>query len=59
MKLLTRCGVLIEEEGGSAMLRQLHVVCNSSNRRGGFLPPDWHSDYARDVSTADSGHRIC
>jgi len=41
------------------MLRQPHVVCNSSNRRGCFLLPDWQSDYARDVSTADSGHRIC
>jgi len=40
------------------MLRQPHVVCNRSNRRGRFLPPDWQSDYTRDVSNADSGHRI-
>ena len=41
------------------MLRQLLVVCNiSSNRRGCFPLPDWHSHCVKVVSRADSVHCI-
>jgi hypothetical protein len=38
-----------------AMLRQLHVVCNSSRCRGCLLMPDWQIERVWAVSTADSG----
>jgi len=42
-------------ESNGPMLRQLQVVCNSSsNRRGGFPMPDWHSNCVGVVSSADS-----
>ncbi len=41
------------------MLRQFHVVCNSSNRRSYFLLPDRQRDWVWTVSTDSGCHSGC